>query len=138
MVRNTRISAANPAALTATDIKPVTGVGAPWYTSGVHMCSGTAATLKPKPITAMPAPAMNSGRLTEPPASAAWMPNKSVCAVLAKINATPYSRKAEARQPSRKYLSAASSDSDRGRAKPASTYSGIESSSSARKTMIMS
>ena len=27
----------------------VTGVGAPWYTSGVHMWNGTAATLKPSP-----------------------------------------------------------------------------------------
>ena len=27
----------------------VTGVGAPWYTSGVHMWNGTAATLKPRP-----------------------------------------------------------------------------------------
>ncbi len=26
----------------------VTGVGAPWYTSGVHMWNGTAATLKPE------------------------------------------------------------------------------------------
>ena len=27
----------------------VTEVGAPWYTSGVHMWNGTAATLKPNP-----------------------------------------------------------------------------------------
>ena len=27
----------------------VTGVGAPWYTSGVHMWNGAAATLKPRP-----------------------------------------------------------------------------------------
>src|SRR6516165_2224593 len=54
---NTRIRAAKPAALVADDMNAVTGVGAPWYTSGVHMWNGTAATLKPNPTIkkAMPA-----------------------------------------------------------------------------------
>ncbi len=51
-----RISAANPAAFAPTDMKAVTDVGAPWYTSGVHMWNGTSATLKPKPTMARPIP----------------------------------------------------------------------------------
>ncbi len=34
----------------------VTGVGAPWYTSGVHMWNGTAATLKPSPTSSSAMP----------------------------------------------------------------------------------
>ena len=53
---NTRIRAANPAAFAPMDIKAVTGEGAPWYTSGVHMWKGTTATLKLKPTSSNPAP----------------------------------------------------------------------------------
>ena len=35
-------------------MKPVTGEGAPWYASGVHMWNGTAATLKPSPMIRKP------------------------------------------------------------------------------------
>ncbi len=54
--RNTRTIAANAAAFTPTLISAVTGVGAPSYTSGVHMWNGTAATLnaKPAPTRRMP------------------------------------------------------------------------------------
>ena len=45
----TRAKAAKAAALTPTAMKAVTLVGAPSYTSGVHMWKGTEATLKPKP-----------------------------------------------------------------------------------------
>src|SRR5262245_20914608 len=44
--KNTRNSTANPAAFGPTDMNPVTGVGAPSYTSGVQMWNGAAATLK--------------------------------------------------------------------------------------------
>ena len=37
------------ATFVADAMNAVTGVGAPWYTSGVHMWNGTAATLKPRP-----------------------------------------------------------------------------------------
>ena len=49
--------AAKAPALATAAMKPVTGEGAPWYTSGVHMWNGTAATLKAKPtiIRARPA-----------------------------------------------------------------------------------
>ncbi len=35
-VKKMRAISANAAALVATDMKPVIGVGAPWYTSGVQ------------------------------------------------------------------------------------------------------
>ncbi len=41
--------AAKAPALATAAMNPVTGDGAPWYTSGVHMWNGTAATLKAKP-----------------------------------------------------------------------------------------
>ena len=37
----------NPAAFEPTDRNAVTGVGAPWYTSGTQIWNGTAAILKP-------------------------------------------------------------------------------------------
>ncbi len=47
---------AKAAALVPTDMNAVTGIGAPWYTSGVHMWNGAAETLKanPTPISTMP------------------------------------------------------------------------------------
>src|SRR3990172_1223112 len=42
---------ANPAAFGPTDMKAVTDVGAPSYTSGAHMWKGAAAILKPKATT---------------------------------------------------------------------------------------
>src|SRR6266576_1960037 len=45
--KRTRI--AKPAAFGPTDRKAVTGVGAPSYTSGVHMWNGAALILYPKP-----------------------------------------------------------------------------------------
>ncbi len=46
---STTASAANVAVFEAVDMKAVSVVGAPWYTSGVHMWNGTALTLKKKP-----------------------------------------------------------------------------------------
>src|SRR4029077_14675739 len=47
---------AKAAALVPTDMNAVTGIGAPWYTSGVHMWNGAAETLNanPTPISTMP------------------------------------------------------------------------------------
>ena len=52
----TRMIIANAAALVPTDMNAVTGIGAPWYTSGVHMWKGAAETLNanPTPISTMP------------------------------------------------------------------------------------
>ena len=38
-------------------MKEVTGVGAPWYTSGVQVWNGTAATLNPRPTSSSAMPA---------------------------------------------------------------------------------
>ena len=54
-----RSSAANAATLVADAMNAVTGVGAPWYTSGVHMWNGTAATLNPRPTSSNTVPASN-------------------------------------------------------------------------------
>src|SRR3989442_7052461 len=60
----TRMRAKNAATLVAADMNAVTGAGAPWYTSGVHMWNGTAATLNPKPT------ATNA----DPGTPIAWLP----------------------------------------------------------------
>src|SRR5262252_209910 len=52
--RNTRTNAANAAAFTPVDMKPVTDEGAPSYASGVHMWNGTAETLNAKPTSRRP------------------------------------------------------------------------------------
>ncbi len=54
---NTRNSAANAPTLTTEAMNPVTGVGAPSYTSGDQRWKGTAATLKAKPISNSAPPA---------------------------------------------------------------------------------
>ena len=54
---STTARATNVAALEAVDMKAVSAVGAPWYTSGVHMWKGTADTLKKKPTSSRPTPA---------------------------------------------------------------------------------
>ncbi|OPZ76544.1 MAG: hypothetical protein BWY77_01878 [bacterium ADurb.Bin431] len=59
--RNTRRKAEKAAALTPTDMKAVTEVGAPSYTSGVHMWKGTSATLKPNPTRSSPIAASTRG-----------------------------------------------------------------------------
>src|SRR5882724_4012379 len=60
----TRSSAPNAAALVQAAMKPVTGVGAPWYTSGVQAWNGTALTLNSRPTASMPMP--SSSRPSRP------------------------------------------------------------------------
>ena len=43
------VATIKPAALDPTDKNAVTGVGAPWYTSGTQIWNGTAATLNASP-----------------------------------------------------------------------------------------
>src|SRR5258708_2830267 len=52
----TRTIIAKAAAFVPTDMQAVTGIGAPWYTSGGHMLNGAAETLnaKPTPISTIP------------------------------------------------------------------------------------
>src|SRR6185503_8892202 len=52
--RKTRTNAANAAAFTPVDMKPVTMAGAPSYASGVHMWNGTAEILNAKPTSSSP------------------------------------------------------------------------------------
>src|SRR5215208_1898858 len=59
-VANTRNNPAKPAIFAPDDIKAVTAVGEPWYTSGVHMWKGTAAILKPSPTRMSAAPMVRS------------------------------------------------------------------------------
>src|SRR5581483_6216602 len=55
-----RNSAAKPAVLATAAMNPVAGVGAPWYTSGVHHWNGTAATLNPRPTMRKAVPARST------------------------------------------------------------------------------
>ena len=76
-VLNKRKSSAKPAAFDATAMKAVMGVGAPSYTSGVHMWKGTAATLNPSP-------AVTSTRPTSKPVLLiSWL--ASACAMAAYV-----------------------------------------------------
>ena len=58
------ISTEKPATLGPTEKKAAIGVGAPWYTSGVHMWKGAAETLKARPI------ATRNAAKTSPPRAA--------------------------------------------------------------------
>ena len=53
---STSTIAANADVLLAVAINPEMGVGAPWYTSGVHMWNGTAETLKKNPTSSSAVP----------------------------------------------------------------------------------
>ncbi len=63
----TRTIIAKAAALVPTDMNAVTGIGAPWYTSGVHMWNGAAETLNanPTPISTMPSTSSGLPRLAD-------------------------------------------------------------------------
>src|SRR6266567_2018935 len=50
VVKVMRRRTAKAAALGAVDMRPTTGEGAPWYTSGVQTWKGAAETLKPRPM----------------------------------------------------------------------------------------
>src|ERR687898_395991 len=132
---NTRTRAANPATLVADDMNAVTGVGAPWYTSGVHMWNGTAATLNPRPTRSSPRPMSSTPSSSSVLAARKReMPVSEVVPVAPYTSATPYRNTADEKAPSTKYLIPASWDARRRRSNAASTYSGIERISSARNT----
>src|SRR5215213_7567265 len=62
-VVRTRMVTTTAAAFVAADMNAVTEVGAPWYTSGVHMWNGAAEALKPSPATIIASPATSSESL---------------------------------------------------------------------------
>src|SRR5580700_3409127 len=112
--KSTRNMAAKAPALATAAMKPVTGEGAPWYTSGVHMWNGTAATLKANPTSNRASPARSS-----PFESTTFLDRKSeiwvrlVEPVAPYVSAMPYTKMAEENPPRMKYLSAASPDDAR-------------------------
>src|SRR5438105_2445055 len=71
----TRAKAMRAAALVPTDIKAVTGAGAPSYTSGVQAWKGMAETLKAKPTASRP---MAMSRRVEPWMEGSGEPGRSV------------------------------------------------------------
>ncbi len=77
--RLTRISRHSAATLGAVAKKVVTGVGAPSYTSGVHMWNGAALILNARPASTKITP--NSAPVAIWPESASWIPAKLVVPV---------------------------------------------------------
>ncbi len=135
---NTRTNAANAAAFVAAAMNPVTGVGAPWYTSGVHMWNGTTAVLKPNPTSNSATEASTIEVGASSAANAA--PTRATFVVPATPYATamPYSSSAEENAPRMKYLNAASWLSRSRRAKAVRMYSDSDRISIEMKTMMRS
>ena len=77
---STRNIAANAATFEADAMKAVTGVGAPWYTSGVHTWNGAADTLNERPTSnsAIPTSTIASLRCTGTLSNAVTMALKLV------------------------------------------------------------
>src|SRR5678816_736590 len=88
-VRKIRNSTAKPAALGPTDMNPVTGDGAPSYTSGVHMWNGATATLKHSAIRINAADRYASVIWMCGPFRAVWIAFRFVLPAAPKIKAVP-------------------------------------------------
>ena len=74
-----RMKTAKAAALVATAMNEVIGVGAPSYTSGVHWWKGAIEVLKASPVAAIAIPISTTGSPTTPLRPIPWaMPVKSV------------------------------------------------------------
>src|SRR6266511_2682170 len=129
---STRSTAPNAATFVQAAISAVTGVGAPWYTSGVQVWNGATPALNSSPITSMASPRNSRVSLRSEPDAARSTSGRLTEPANPYSSATPYRKNADANAPSRKYLTAASWDSSRRRrASPASRYSGRLSTSSA-------
>jgi hypothetical protein len=133
-----RNSPPKAATLVQAAMKPVTGVGAPWYTSGVQEWKGAAPTLNSSPISTMATPSRSSpsrlitaGRVESPTIARAMSVSRTEPEKPYSI-AVPNRKNAEEKAPSRKYFSAASCDSSRRRrARPDIRYSGSDRTSNA-------
>ena len=77
-VTSTRYVTTSAAAFVAADMNAVTDVGAPWYTSGVHMWNGAAEALKPKPAITIARPAKSSVSSASVAAAIAEKPSSPV------------------------------------------------------------
>ncbi len=98
------------AVFVAADMNAVTDVGAPWYTSGVHMWNGAAETLNASPARIIARPAT---RNASSPASAAAICSKPSASVAPKTSAEPKSSTAEPNPPTITYLRPASREVSR-------------------------
>ena len=120
----TRIDSAIAATLGADAKKADTGVGAPSYTSGVHMWNGTTAILNARPANTNTSPNVSPSAAVLPcgaPANDCAICSNSVEPAKPYTRLTPYSRIPLANEPSTKYLSPASADRRSRRIKLAST-----------------
>ena len=103
-----RIMMANAASLGAPPIIRVMAVGAPWYTSGIHMWNGTTPSLNARPATTNTKPNTSTWWRIWPELIAlnTWLTSS---VPVAPYNMDrPYSRKPLAMAPSTKYFMAAS------------------------------
>src|SRR5947209_18692379 len=109
--------AAKAAALDADAVKPVTGDGAPSYTSGVHMWNGTAATLNAKPTRSRARPENRRPLLSAGGVSRKKMKMSArrVEPVAPYVRAIPYRKNADEKLPRMKYFIPDSCDSIRRR-----------------------
>ena len=103
-----RMKMPNAASLGAPPINSVTAVGAPWYTSGIHMWNGTTPSLKASPATMNTRPNTSTWCLIWPLAMACATSFTSSEPVAPYNIDMPYNRKPEAMAPSTKYFIAAS------------------------------
>src|SRR5579862_688591 len=135
VTERTRYATTSAAIFVADAMNDVTGVGAPWYASGLHMWNGAADDLNPRPAMIIASPTRNIGSCACP---AAAMRSKLSCPVLPYTRAEPNSSVADPTAPTTRYLSPASSEPIRSMSIAVSTYSAIENHSSPRKSVISS
>ncbi|CPU38555.1 Uncharacterised protein [Mycobacteroides abscessus] len=112
---STRSSAPNAAIFVVAAMNAVTGVGAPWYTSGTQKWNGTAPTLNSSPTDNMATPSSRKDRSPASASTARATASSSTVPAYPYTNADPKRKNAEENAPSRKYLSADSWDSSRRR-----------------------
>src|SRR2546429_166035 len=105
---STRRIPPNAATLVQAAMNAVTGVGAPWYTSGVQVWNGPTEPLNSGPTTSTPNPPNSKASERSVPAAALAMSASRTEPANPYSNARPYRKNAEANAPSRKYLTAAS------------------------------
>src|SRR5665213_1392031 len=131
-----RMASANAASFDAVLMYTVTQVGAPSYTSGIHMWNGTAPNLNPTP-TMMNAMPNNRPMLPpNPPWTAAAMAPSSKLPVTPYTIDMPYSNVPDATDPSTKYLMAASAAMPESRSKATIAYRDKDNNSKPRYSVM--
>src|SRR5512143_3615257 len=118
---STRHASANDAIFGTEPMNNVTGVGAPWYTSGNHVWNGTAPNLNATPTT-MNASASSTGIDKGAVATRAASTSSCSVPVMPYSSEMPYSSVPDAIAPSTKYFIAASADTAESRLNATSVY----------------